>query len=111
MKRLFEINDVYAVVEGSLFSIGLIGNFPKEYIKPFYTAQCTRDADPKSLYEIWAKRLDIPAEWVMGNEVMGLGEVMYSVPTCPTCGEVTYSQPRCPFCNQLLKEPTIKSTN
>jgi len=48
---------------------------------------------------------DTPKEWVLGNEVVGLGDQVYEVPTCPTCGEVTYSMPRCPFCNQLLKDP------
>lgn len=47
---------------------------------------------------------ETPVEPIMGNEVLGLNDVCYSVPTCPACGEVTYSQPRCPFCGQLFRQ-------
>jgi hypothetical protein len=107
-----EYSKVYAQVEGCLFSIGLINDLtetypdiPKKDSNPFYTRPCLEIASPEVLYEIWAQQLDEPKEWVLGNTTIGLGDVIYDVPTCPTCGEVTYSMQRCPFCNQLLIDP------
>jgi len=51
---------------------------------------------------------DTEKDWILGNEVQGLNDILYSAPTCPTCKEVTYSLPNCPFCGQLLKTPEFK---
>lgn len=109
-----EHSKVYAKVEGCLFSIGHISDLrdvipdhnPKD-CKPFFTRPCIEPATPGVLYELYLHRLEIPEPWTWGNEVMGLNDRPYSVPTCPTCEEVTYSEPRCPFCGQALKDPNI----
>lgn len=116
MKRIeiqaTEHSKVYAKVEGCLFSVGHIGDLvdvipgyvPRDY-KPFFTKPCIEPETPEVLYELYSRRLEIPREWILGNEVLGLDDKPYSVPTCPNCKEVTYSEPRCPFCGQALVDP------
>jgi len=98
----------YAKVEGCRFSIGHIINLyehePKDG-KPFFTKPCIAGVSPELLYKTWSIRLDNPKEWIWGNDVVGLDDKPYGMPTCPTCGDVTYSMERCPFCNQMLKDP------
>ena len=104
---------VYAKVEGQLFSIGHICDIrdiipdskPCDCKEPFFTEPCIESATPEELYELYSQRLRIPTEWALGNEVLGLDDKSYSVPTCPNCKEVTYSEPDCPFCGQALKDP------
>ena len=107
-----EHSKVYAKVEGRLFSVGHISDlremFPDREPKdcePFFVEPCKNEDNPSALYEIYSRRLVAYKEWILGNEVLGLDDKPYSVPTCPNCKEITYSMPECPFCGQMLKDP------
>ncbi|EHQ88233.1 hypothetical protein [Desulfosporosinus youngiae] len=109
---------VYAKIDGCKFSVGLIsdindifpGHKPKD-CKPFYEIESPVISSemPESLYSLFAQRLETPTEWILGNELVGIDDKPYRVPTCPTCKEPTYGESKCPFCGQALTDHRRRS--